>query len=74
MKQNADLGRRVLLLTVLLVTLLILQVLQAHTAPTLTVLILLILPVLTKWSPCLAPAAISCTTILPTPPFTATAK
>ena len=53
MKQNADLGRRVLLLTLL---------------------ILLILPVLTKWSPCLAPAAISCTTILPTPPFTATAK
>ena len=74
MKQNADLGRRVLLLTVLPVTLLILQVLQAHTAPTLTVLILLILPVLTKWSPCLAPAAIICTTILPTPPFTATAK
>src|SRR3989338_987783 len=74
MKQNADLGRRVLLLTVLPVTLLILQVLQAHTAPTLTVL--QDIPVLVQaiWQVCSVQAAISCTTILPTPPFTATAK
>ena len=68
MKQNADLGRLVLLPTVLIVTL------PALTARIPTVHILLILPALTKWSPCLAPAVISCITILPTPRFTATAK
>ena len=84
MKQNADLGRRALLLIVPTLTLLIPQVvivptltprtLQALTARILTVLTPLILPALTKWSPCLARAAISCITILPTPPFTATAR
>ena len=83
-RRNAGPGRRALLLTVLTVTLLTPQALtapiltvlthQAHIVPILTVLILLILPAPTKWSPCLARAAISCTTILPTPPFTATAK
>ena len=34
----------------------------------------LILPAPTKWFLCLAPAVISCTTILPTLRFTATAK
>ena len=71
MKQNADLGRLVLLPTVLIVTLLTPQALTARIP---TVHILLILPALTKWSPCLARAAISCITILPTPPFTATAR
>ena len=84
MKQNADLGRRVLLPTVLTVTLLIHQALtlhipipltpQAHIVPILTVLIPLILPAPTKWFLCSAPAAISCITILPTPPFIATAR
>ena len=83
-KQNADLGRQVLLLTVLITILLIPQVVtvptltplipQAHTAPILTAPILLILPAPTKWSPCSARAVISCITILPTPRFTATAK
>ena len=68
MKQNADLGRLVLLPTVLIVTL------PALTARIPTVHIHLILPALTKWFLCLAPAVISCTTILPTPRFTATAK
>ena len=34
----------------------------------------LILPALTKWFLCLAQAVISCTTILPTLPFIATAR
>ena len=71
MKQNADLGRLVLLPTVLIVTLL---TPQALTVRILTAHILLILPALTKWFLCSAPAAISCITILPTPPFIATAR
>jgi len=71
MKQNADLGRLVLLPTVLIVTLLTLPALTARIP---TVHIHLILPALTKWFLCLAPAVISCITILPTPPFTATAR
>ena len=84
MRQSAGHGHPVLLPTALTVTLLTPQVVtvptitplihQALTARIPTVHILLILPALTKWSPCLARAAISCTTILPTPPFTATAK
>ena len=84
MKQNADLGRQVLLPTVLTVTLLIPQapilhipillILPALTAPIHTVHIPLILPALTKWFLCSAPVVILCITILPTPPFTATAK
>ena len=84
MKQNAGHGRRVLLPTVLIIIPRIPQALIAHmhiprtlpalTARTLTALILLILPALTKWFLCSALAAILCTTILPTPPFTATAK
>ena len=84
MKQNAGLGRQALLPTVLTIILLIPpaltlhipipRTLQAHTAPTPTAHIPLILPAPTKWSPCSAPAVISCTTILPIPRFTATAK
>ena len=83
-RRNAGPGRRALLLTVLTVTLLtpqaliphihILLILPALTARILTVRILLILLAPTKWSPCLARAVISCTTILPILRFTATAK
>ena len=70
-KQNADLGRRALLLIVPTLTLLILPALTVRIP---TVHTPLILPALTKWFLCLAPAVISCITILPTPPFTATAR
>ena len=84
MKQNADLGRLVLLPTVPTLTPLTLQALipHKHILPILPALIAriptahtpLILPALTKWFLCLARAVISCITILPTPPFTATAR
>ena len=84
MKQNADLGRQVLLPTVLTVTPLIPQALIPHIhilriLPALTVRIPtahtpLILPAPTRWFLCSAQAVILCITILPTPPFTATAR
>ena len=60
-----------LLPTALTITLLILP---AHTAPTLTALT--VMPALAQaiWQTCSEPAAISCITILPTPPFIATAR
>ena len=87
-RRNAGHGHLVLLPTVptvLTVTLLILpalitvliptpRILQALTVRIPTVHIHLILLAPTRWFPCLALAAISCTTILPTPPFTATAR
>ena len=71
MKQNADLGRQVLFPTVLIVTLLTPQALTVR-IPIVHIHLILLAP--TRWFPCLALAAISCTTILPTPPFTATAR
>ena len=60
-----------LLPTVLTITLLIHP---AHIVPILTALT--VMPALAQaiWQTCSEPAAISCTTILPTPPFIATAR
>ena len=84
MKQNADLGRRVLLPTALTVTPLIHQALIPHIhilriLPALIVPIptaLRVIPALAQaiWQTCLVPAAIICTMIPPAELFIATAK
>ena len=71
-RQNAEPGRPVP--KVLILTVPIPLIHPALTVRIHTVLTPLILLALTKWFPCWAPAVISCTKILPTPQFIATAR